>query len=118
LVLLATAYLVNEASGAWLITHVFAYTSIAVACLFLLIAIIGAEGIARNPIFVHLGRISYGLYIFHEPALLIGHRLAPALTVPLGTSMTITMAMVSYRWFETPFLRLKDRFALIPSRPL
>ena len=50
------------------------------------------------------GRISYGLYVFHAAVL----RLVPSpiLTLPL----TIAVAALSYRYLETPFLRLKDRF--------
>jgi peptidoglycan/LPS O-acetylase OafA/YrhL len=31
--------------------------------------------------------------------------------------LTIAISAASYRLLETPFLRLKSRFALIPSRP-
>jgi peptidoglycan/LPS O-acetylase OafA/YrhL len=31
--------------------------------------------------------------------------------------VTIIISAISYRFLETPFLRMKSRFALIPSRP-
>jgi hypothetical protein len=32
--------------------------------------------------------------------------------------MTVFLAIGSYRWVESPFLRLKDRFATVLSRPV
>lgn len=86
---------------------------------------------------VYLGKISYGLYVFHVMALDsvvagmnrmgltlrtgAGHSVANLLLVfgvklPVAMGLTIGVAAVSYRWFETPFLRIKDRFALVHSR--
>lgn len=118
LIFFETAHLVNEVPEAWLLSHVLANSAVAIGCLFLVIATIGAKGIARNSTLVYLGRISYGLYVFHEPALLIAHRLTSAMTIPLGAAMTIAIAAASYRWFESPFLRLKSRFEFIASRPI
>jgi peptidoglycan/LPS O-acetylase OafA/YrhL len=36
----------------------------------------------------------------------------------LGFVMTVILALVSYRWIESPFLRLKDKFATVLSRPV
>jgi peptidoglycan/LPS O-acetylase OafA/YrhL len=75
---------------------------------------------------VYLGRISYGLYVFH----LLGLKLADvigahisvgALSVKgqglLGFLLTVVMAMISYHALEKPFLRMKERFAHVLSRP-
>jgi peptidoglycan/LPS O-acetylase OafA/YrhL len=74
---------------------------------------------------VQLGKISYGLYALHFTGLFIVLSLLhPArgfnllLGKVLGLVMTIVLASVSYRWFESPFLRLKSRFATVPSRPI
>jgi hypothetical protein len=32
--------------------------------------------------------------------------------------MTVVVALASYRWLESPFLRMKDRFATVLSRPV
>ena len=32
--------------------------------------------------------------------------------------MTVLLAFASYRWIESPFLRMKTRFAIVPSRPI
>jgi len=93
----------------------------------ILIAFIGATGPARiltSRGLVYLGKISYGLYVYHMAGVLIaehilrnpsgGHRGAAI----LGFLLTVAFSAISYRWFESPFLRLKDRFAVIRSRPV
>ena len=82
---------------------------------------------------VYLGRISYGLYLFHELIYtLVFHtwkaqllRLTELLHLSswagaIGTAIafcaTVLLAHLSYRFYETPFLRLKRRFTFIPSR--
>lgn len=52
----------------------------------------------------YLGKISYGLYVFHAAVI----RLVPSPIVALP--LTIAIAALSYRFLESPFLRLKDRF--------
>ncbi|HVN63628.1 MAG TPA: acyltransferase [Candidatus Binataceae bacterium] len=82
----------------------------------------------------YLGKISYGLYVYHLLALIFAdfvcnRMLGKSVTgQPLwiewpiafstGFLLTVLLAMASYRWLESPFLRLKDRFTLIPSRPV
>ena len=58
----------------------------------------------------YLGKISYGLYVFHAAAIRIAP--SPVLALPL----TVALAALSYRYLESPFLRLKDRFAHIGTR--
>jgi peptidoglycan/LPS O-acetylase OafA/YrhL len=36
----------------------------------------------------------------------------------VGLALTILLATASYRWLESPFLRLKERFAHVQSRPV
>jgi peptidoglycan/LPS O-acetylase OafA/YrhL len=80
----------------------------------------------------YLGRISYGLYIFHS---LVFHLVfntgrrwlessAGALHVSsavAGTTIvfvaTVGLASLSYHFYESPFLRLKSRFTFVSSRP-
>ena len=74
---------------------------------------------------VRLGKISYGLYALHFTGLLIvlsllhpGHGFNLLVAKALGFVMTVLLAFVSYRWVESPFLRLKSRYATVPSRPV
>jgi peptidoglycan/LPS O-acetylase OafA/YrhL len=74
---------------------------------------------------VRLGKISYGLYLLHLTAILIMIRLLQPIwgwqllaAKALGFVMTVILAWASYRWIESPFLRLKDRFATVLSRPV
>jgi len=60
---------------------------------------------ARLTAGAYLGKISYGLYVFHAAVIRVVP--SPILALPL----TIAIAALSYRYLESPFLRLKDRFA-------
>lgn len=81
---------------------------------------------------VYLGRISYGLYLFHElvyflifaPSKLWLIRLSEALHLSnwrnsIGTTLafciTVLAAHTSYQLYEKPFLRLKSHFTIVPS---
>lgn len=77
---------------------------------------------------VYLGRISYGLYVFH----LLGITLAQIAVLKtglrgvsyisarfvLGIFLTGIIAWISYELLEKPFLMLKKRFTVIDSRPV
>lgn len=79
---------------------------------------------------IYLGKISYGLYVSHLFASRIFfHFIQPSFhelnfTGPVAEFMhlAITLAIcilishLSYKYFERPFLRLKDRFATIHTR--
>jgi len=81
--------------------------------------------LVRGEWVVRLGKISYGLYMLHLTGILImlsvfhpvwGWQLLA--TKALGFVMTVLLAMASYRWVESPFLHLKDKFATVLSRPV
>ena len=74
---------------------------------------------------VYLGRISYGLYVVHQLVLeavkvglirTIGQSPAGVRCV-LAMVPTILLAAISYRWLESPFLRLKKRFEHVSASP-
>ncbi|WP_235905661.1 acyltransferase family protein [Tautonia marina] len=81
----------------------------------------------RRPTLVWLGKISFGLYLFHEIALGIAEWIGFALrSIPdigpivtlMAPALTVGLAALSYSRFERPFLRLKDRWTRVPSRPV
>jgi peptidoglycan/LPS O-acetylase OafA/YrhL len=80
--------------------------------------------LARKPV-VYLGRISYGLYVFHALGLALGASWITSSSpiVELGgragvaLAITFLLSAASYRWLEKPFLRLKERFSHVASRP-
>jgi peptidoglycan/LPS O-acetylase OafA/YrhL len=83
----------------------------------------------------YLGKISYGLYIFHMLMLSLAFGLRAWITahfrvpkLPLigiklsipfvALALTVLTAAISYRWLESPFLRLRKRFTVVRSRPV
>ena len=73
-----------------------------------------------------LGKISYGLYVFHVLAIEFSHALfaqARGLLYWFGSNalalvVTISAGAISYSLFEARFLRLKRRFEVLHTRPL
>ena len=84
------------------------------------------KGLASRRL-VWLGKISYGLYMYHEIAIQLKGWIAYQLgwfpfenyilpAIALG--LTIAMAWQSYDRYESWFLRLKGRWTRVPSRPV
>jgi peptidoglycan/LPS O-acetylase OafA/YrhL len=104
------------------------FTMAALGAASFLIAAIGVrkDCLLTNPILVYLGRISYGLYIFHGAALVVAQRIVPAssdlvfwpLFAIVAFALTLAVSAVSYRWLESWFLNLKKRYEVIRSAPL
>jgi peptidoglycan/LPS O-acetylase OafA/YrhL len=67
---------------------------------------------------IYLGKISYGLYVWHVLNLqIINHIFRGNVLLRLTALVpTIIMAVISYRYLETPFLKLKNKFTRIQSR--
>ena len=69
-----------------------------------------------------MGQRSYGIYVYHWPVVLLGLTFGPATGIPLPVlglgliAVVLVVSEASYRWFESPFLRLKARFST--DRPL
>ncbi len=105
---------------------VFGYPSVALGGALLLLAVLRTSTGGGNRVLIYLGRISYGLYVFHVLGLLVSDHAVHdqtanlfrySLRVGVALTATIALAAVSYRWLETPFLSLKQRFTHVLSRP-
>jgi len=103
------------------------YPLAAIASVMLLVAALQTDApiLRRKPFswLVYLGRISYGLYIFHLLSLTLMSKQSSLLGIPMNFErrfvlsfvITVILAAASYRWLERPFLRLKNRFARVPT---
>ena len=87
----------------------------------------------ENRVFNYLGTISYGIYMLHMIAVYgtsalfrwspspwwSGHLWVYCLAYyGIALGLTALLAHLSYRYFESPFLRLKDRRFSLPAAPL
>jgi peptidoglycan/LPS O-acetylase OafA/YrhL len=77
----------------------------------------------RRPRLVHLGKLSYGLYVYHFIIFSLGGDLLLAIRGQGRTSLTniplilltYAAAAASWAWLEKPLLDLKSRFSYRPS---
>ena len=89
-----------------------------------LVSIVLREDHVMRPFFAarpiaRVGEISYGLYLYHliglhfatviAARLPLGPGVAPWVVTGLFAAISIAMAEISFRYFETAFLKLKDR---------
>lgn len=112
------------------------YLCINLGCVLLLLSFLGIPQARVPRSLAHLGRISYGLYVFHLLCLdcawklvLHGRAQLGELSPSSATAhvfaievaaflFTIALASLSYKYLESPFLRTKQRFTFIPSRAI
>jgi peptidoglycan/LPS O-acetylase OafA/YrhL len=100
-------------------------------CVFLFFSCLDISAGRLQKPWIYLGKISYGLYVFHVLWLgltrnVLQHfagshlsALAFQLTVmAVALPATVITAALSYRYLESPFLRLKEQFTVVTSRPV
>jgi peptidoglycan/LPS O-acetylase OafA/YrhL len=98
------------------------YGVVAAGCLSIFFSLFGISRSLLPPQLIYLGKISYGLYVFHVPCrelarwLLSGISHGQLFRPLLQMALTIFVAVFSYRYFEKPFLRLKARFEFVKTR--
>jgi peptidoglycan/LPS O-acetylase OafA/YrhL len=78
-----------------------------------------AKSVMENPVILYIGKISYGLYVYHNFMLAIvlyyllesgiGHDYR--LIAPLSTVLTFVTAMLSWHLIERPLSHLKNKFS-------
>ena len=126
------AVFVNDPASAHDFAHIapcYVAAAAGTLCLFFCFLQLGAGRFSKP--FLYLGKISYGLYVYHVLWLglarngllrLVGVHVSAAalqlMAMGLALPATIVTAMISYRYLETPFLRLKKRFTVVSSRPV
>jgi peptidoglycan/LPS O-acetylase OafA/YrhL len=106
-------------SGGWQ-----AFRIVAIACMFVaLVCTPPTTGlrILEWPVFVWFGRRSYSLYLWHSAipylalAAIVGDVRWPAALTAANAAAAIAIAALSFRWLETPFLKMKTRFSSEPA---
>jgi peptidoglycan/LPS O-acetylase OafA/YrhL len=108
----------------WIPTLV-GFPVVALSCTLIMLAVLGI-GFRMPRSLLYLGKISYGLYVYHALANDLSNMLIPvhtafiqlALRPVVALAITMVLASISYAVLETPFLKLKKRFAHIDSRPV
>ena len=71
-----------------------------------------------------IGVLSYGMYLLNSLSVYTVRRalgqlglIHPLIVFPCGVGVAVAAAFLSYRYFETPFLELKKRFAHVRPDP-
>jgi peptidoglycan/LPS O-acetylase OafA/YrhL len=98
--------------------HIWAYSFLNAAFALLVCLVVERDESIRileaRPL-VRVGEVSYGLYVVHAPLLAVMLQIWPAragwVLLPVWLLASIGLALLSFRFFERPFLRLKDRRA-------
>ncbi len=124
---LLLAYLVFRANWSAGYMYLSGFTVVAGAAAIILIELLGSPSklvllILEAPLLVWVGRLSYGLYLWHLPLYRIT---VPVVTHPEWTwyerlglrfAVTFVVASLSFYLIEQPCLRLKHRFSAAPAK--
>ena len=108
---LAVLYWIHDAGNAWLGEWGWLPTLAALAFLMLALAARGlpvSQPLLGNAPLAFLGRISYSVYLYHLPLLLLWIRYSPIegwLAAPVYSALLLAIGWLSYRFVERPFMR-------------
>ncbi|WP_256369905.1 acyltransferase [Granulicella sp. L46] len=101
------------------------YSCVLAGCLAIFLSFFGMPGRFIPKRILWLGKISYGLYVYHELVLTLMPRWPTAwehraifagARLCLELSIVILVAGLSYAWLEMPFLRWKERITFVRNR--
>jgi peptidoglycan/LPS O-acetylase OafA/YrhL len=125
LALVANYWKIHEPERLEWIPTLVGFPVVAISCTLIMLAVLGIQ--LRMPrSLLYLGKISYGLYVYHALGNVLSNMVIPvhsefiqlALRPTAALAITMLLASSSYAVLETPFLKLKKRFAHIESRPV
>lgn len=111
----------DQPFAAW---PLLAYPLFAFSALLIVLGVIRktgeSQGILTNPTLTYLGKISYGLYIWHLLAIVLVYKsgFCPPRSIwtsILALPLTLLWAHLSFRWVELPFLRWKQSFQRVSA---
>ena len=113
-------------TGGWL--ALITYPSVAIAAVLIIVSVLAPVGTWKPgrgaQVLIYLGKISYGLYVFHILAFRLAagipfHQTGKLSKIAISTFLiSVLFATLSYQLIEMPFLRLKKRFTYVDSRPV
>jgi len=111
--------------------QVYMYTLIGFGFIFIVNGVITSDNkiihlVFGNALIRYLGKISYGLYVFHLICIYFSNKLILKLGISnhwftsfiLACSTTIIISVLSYEIYEKKFLKLKEKYTIIKSRPV
>jgi peptidoglycan/LPS O-acetylase OafA/YrhL len=116
---------INQPTSLRMIPNLMGFPLVALACSLILLSVLGVRFSIPNPL-IYLGKVSYGLYVMHKLGVFLADQVLrmphgvehAVLRFILSLAITMLLASVSYHFIESPFLRLKDRFTRVASRPV
>ena len=125
LALVAVNWKIHEPEKLHWVPTLLGFPVVAASCTLILLAVLGCS-LEMPRMLIYLGKISYGLYVYHALGNVLSNRLIPVHTAfiqlalrPLAAfAITLSLASISYAVLETPFLKLKKRFTHVDSRPI
>lgn len=107
-------------------TNIWFYSLLAIFFTAVVIEITIGNGLASrflsNPILIYIGKISYGLYLYHFPIFWFIHSTADVLGISvqivpiLQFLVTFFLSILSWHFLESPLLKLKEHFAYDTSK--
>jgi peptidoglycan/LPS O-acetylase OafA/YrhL len=125
LALVANYWKIHEPESLQWVPTMVGFPVVAASCVLIMLAVLGVQ-LEMPRSLLYLGKISYGLYVYHALGNVLSNRLIPvhtafiqlALRPVAALAITLILASVSYAVLESPFLKLKKRFAHVESRPV
>lgn len=118
-----------------LLSMITGYEAVALGAVLIFLSVLGIRPESLPSPFIYLGKISYGLYVFHETGFMVAdniekiecklfaftngphpHNALFVLNKGTALAATILLSMLSYKLLETPFLNLKKKFTVVQSR--